>query len=110
MRRLIALAVAATILAGTAGPAAAQLRSIPLDATRATMRHLQESIVLINGKQLRLSPGAQIRDANNRIVLPVALTQETVVRYLPDATGAVHRVWILSAAEVARRDPPPPEK
>jgi len=93
------LLVAAALLA----PAAhAQLRSIPADARPATLRHLQDMIVELNGKPARLSPGAQIRDSHNRLVLPTALAHGTVVRYQVDTVGMVHRVWILSREELAQ--------
>jgi hypothetical protein len=80
----------------------AQLRSIPADARPGTMRHLQDMIVELDGKAVRLSPGAQIRDTANRLVLPTAVASKTVVRYLVDATGMVHRVWILSKEEAVQ--------
>lgn len=89
-------------LAIMAFAAHAQLRSIPADAKPGTMRHLQDMIVELDGKAVRLSPGAQIRDAANRLVLPTAVASKTVVKYLVDATGMVHRVWILSKEEVVR--------
>src|SRR5204863_601578 len=89
------------LLACCAFPAWAQLRTIPGEAARAEMRHLQDSVVEIDGRPVRLSPGAQIRDVSNRIVLPASMLQPALVRYLLDATGAVHRVWILSPQEAA---------
>jgi hypothetical protein len=84
-------------------PAAhAQLRTIPPEAKPATLRHLQDMIVELDGKPARLSPGAQIRDPYNRLVLPTALAHRTAVRYQVDAVGMVHRVWILTREEVAR--------
>jgi hypothetical protein len=80
----------------------AQLRSIPPEAKPATLRHLQDMIVELDGKAVRLSPGAQIRDASNRLVLPATVAGKTLVRYLPDASGMVHRVWILSNQEAAQ--------
>jgi hypothetical protein len=79
--------------------AAAQLRTIPQEAKRGEIRHLQDMLVEIDGKPQRLSPGAQIRDAHNRLVLPVSLTGKSEVKYLLDRSGMVHRVWILSAKE-----------
>jgi hypothetical protein len=79
----------------------AQLRTIPQEAQRGELRHLQGGLVEINGKEVRLSAGAQIRDADNRLVLPGYLPEKSVVRYLIDASGMVHRVWILSAGEQA---------
>jgi hypothetical protein len=95
------------------GTASAQLRTVPPEAKRGTMSHLQEMIVSLDGKDQRLSPGAQIRDTDNRLVLPVALPPKSDVKYLLDAVGNVHRVWILSAAERAQADkekPKPPAK
>jgi len=58
--------LAALALAAVA--AQAQLRTIPADAKRGTLSHLQETIVLLDGKQARLSQGAQIRDHDIRTV------------------------------------------
>jgi hypothetical protein len=95
MRYLIAIA----FLVGFMNPTLAQLRTIPQDAKRGEIRHVHDMLVEIDGKQQRLSPGAQIRDVNNRLVLPVSLSEKSEVKYLLDATGLVHRVWILSAKE-----------
>jgi hypothetical protein len=96
------LAVAALTGAGTAF---AQLRSIPEDAKRGQMRYVRETIVEIDGAQARLSPGAQIRTADNRILLPSALPQDKLlVKYVADAAGMVHRVWILTQEEAAKPD------
>jgi hypothetical protein len=103
--KAIAILAAATLAAGVAF---AQLRSIPEDAKRAQLRHVREMIVEIDGTQARLSPGAQIRSVDNRILLPSALPQERLlVKYLPDSTGLVHRVWILTQEEAAKPDKKP---
>ena len=100
------LLLAAALLA----PAAhAQLRTVPADAKPATLRHLQDMIVELDGKPARLSPGAQIRDRYNRLVLPTSLADKVVVKYLTDATGMVHRVWILTPEEVAEIPKPKPK-
>jgi hypothetical protein len=93
MKRLVALLLFLPLAA------AAQLRTIPQEAKRGEIRHLQDMLVEIDGKQQRLSPGAQIRDVNNRLVLPVSLSEKSEVKYLLDTSGLVHRVWILSAKE-----------
>ena len=100
MRLFKRLVLAAAALAACA--AHAQLRTIPAEAKPATLRHLQDMHVELNGKPARLSPGAQIRDTHNRLVLPTSVADRTVVRYLPDSVGMVHRVWILSAEEAAQ--------
>jgi hypothetical protein len=92
------VAIAAFML-GLIGPAAAQLRTIPQEAKRGEIRHLHDMLVEIDGKQQRLSPGAQIRDADNRLVLPISLSEKSEVKYLLDGSGMVHRVWILTAKE-----------
>jgi len=105
------------LLAGFAAAALAQLRSIPADAKRATLRHVQGMMVELDGKPAMLSVGAQIRDTSNRIVVPSAVATTTVVRYLPDQSGQqIHRVWVLSPEEAAQsapkpvpKPPPPPE-
>jgi hypothetical protein len=93
MSRLLALLLLLPLAA------AAQLRTIPQEAKRGEIRHLQGMLVEIDGKQQRLSPGAQIRDVNNRLVLPVSLSGKSEVKYLLDTSGLVHRVWILSTKE-----------
>ena len=93
------LAVALAVCASVA--AHAQVRTIPADAKRGTMRHLQDMIVQIDQTTTRLAPGAQVRDAHNRLVLPAAVPPGSVVKYKVDAMGHVAQVWILTAAEAA---------
>lgn len=57
--------------------------------------------VQVKSSTLRLSPGAQIRDTSNRIVLPSHISGEYTVRMLLDKGGQVHRVWILTPEEAA---------
>ena len=97
LRRAAILLLAALPLA-----AAAQLRTLPADAKRAHIRHVQEMQVSLDGVPERLAPGAQIRDASNRIVLPVALEPGALVRYRRDGEGRVSQVWILTAEEAAQ--------
>ena len=82
-----------------ASAAAAQLRTIPPGAKLASARHVSENIVELNGSEHHLSPGAQIRDAMNRIIVPAALPAGARVKYQLDAAGLVHRVWILTPQE-----------
>jgi len=96
MKRWIALLLLAASLAG------AQVRSIPDDARVGQIRHLQEMVVEIDGAAQQLAPGAQIRDASNRIILPTAVRPGTRVKYLVDAAGRVQRVWILTPKEAQR--------
>ena len=86
-----------------AAGAQAQLRTIPAETKRGEIRHVQDMTVAINGVEQRLAPGAQIRDPSNRIVLPAALPAGAQVRYLVDAQGQVHRIWLLTPAEAAKK-------
>jgi hypothetical protein len=95
MSRLILFFFFVTFTAG----AAAQFRTIPQEAQRGEIRHLQDMLVEIDGQRRLLAPGAQIRDADNRLILPVSLSEKSEVKYVLDASGLVHRVWILSAKE-----------
>ena len=76
---MIRILVASLLFACAAGSAQAQLRTIPADAKRATMSHVQGMTVEMDGKRTELAAGAQIRDANNMIVLPAALPPGALV-------------------------------
>ncbi len=81
----------------------AEVRSIPAQAKGGAIRHVQDAMVSIDGKELRLAPGAQIRDASNRLVVPTAVPAGAQVKYLVDEQGLVRRVWILTPEEAAKR-------
>jgi hypothetical protein len=86
-------------------------RAIPQDAVHGKIRHLQAMVVEIDGEEQLLSPGAQIRDARNNLILPMSLpaaaSERADAKYLRDAAGSVHRVWLLSEREIATLPPPP---
>ena len=97
MRALLVL-----LAALLAAPAAAQLRTIPKDAQRGQIRHVQASVVVLNEQEVQLSPAAQIRDASNRIIMPTALPAGSLVKYRLDAAGKLREVWILTPEEAAQ--------
>ncbi len=99
----ILLATAVFALATTA--AQAQFRTIPAEAKRATLSHVQGMTVEIDGRRTQLAAGAQIRDGRNLIVLPTAVPPGVRIKYLADAQGQVARIWILSPQEEAQPDP-----
>ena len=82
----------------------AQARNIPEQAKDGAITHLQDMIVSINGVELRLAPGAQIRDAANRVVVPTAVPAGAQVKYLLDEQGLVRQVWILTPHEAAQHE------
>src|SRR5690606_32917375 len=89
------------------GAAEAQLRTIPPDAKRAKVKHVQGMTIAVDGKAHSLSAGAQIRDAENRILVPAALAGEVLAKVQLNPQGQVHRVWILTPFEAAQPDPKP---
>ena len=97
--------LSAALLIAIAAGAGAQLRTIPADAKRATMSHVQGMTVELDGKRTDLAAGAQIRDVENRIVLPTTLPAGVLVKYILDVHGQVWRIWILSPQEAAQPDP-----
>jgi hypothetical protein len=96
--------VALLLLLGYSALSLAQFRTIPEDAKRGVIRHVQEMVVAIDGEQRRLAPGAQIRNASNLIVVPGAIPADTLAKYLLDSEGMVRRVWFLTPQEAAQTD------
>ena len=93
------------LLTGLASAAFAQLRTLPQDAERGEIRHVQGMTVTIDGTERQLAPGAQIRDAANLIIVPTAIPSEgAAAKYRLGADGAVRQVWILSPKEAAEPD------
>jgi hypothetical protein len=97
--------VFACIAGGLAFSTWAQLRAIPPDTKRGELTHLRENVVQLDDKQVRLAPGALIRDTNNIIVLPTMVPTRAVVRYQIDNQGMLSRAWILSPQEAAQDKP-----
>ena len=107
MDPLTAAIVGSVISAATEGllappppePAIGVVRTLPTESKMGVMRPPSQGQVIIDGKTYMLSPGVQIRDERNTIVFQTMVQSAVKVRYQTDSIGAVHRVWILSAAE-----------
>ncbi len=99
--KLFALLICALML-----PAAAtgQLRQIPDSAKRGNIVHIQGSIVEIDGQQMQLSAGAQIRSRDNLFIVPMSLPPGALVKYVLDGAGQIRRVWVLTPEEAAAPD------
>ncbi|HYL88533.1 MAG TPA: hypothetical protein VEU32_07170 [Burkholderiales bacterium] len=93
------------VFAARAAPAQSVLRTIPADTKRGTMSHVQSMTVSIDGKNVDLAAGAQIRDARNMIVVPTAVPAGVLVKYQLGEDGKLTRAWILSPQEAAQPDP-----
>ena len=67
---------------------------------------------LLNGKPVRLAPGARIRNTLNMVQLSGALLgQMLAVNYTIDGAGELRDVWILTEAELANKPwPTTPEQ
>lgn len=96
--------IAFTSLAFVAATASAQLttqRGAPLGVKPAVIAvSATPPIIQVDGKDDRFSPGARIRDRDNRLVLSGTLAGKSVYTvYKRDAAGLVHDVWLLDAEE-----------
>ena len=88
-----------------AAPAVAQVRvpPIPTEAQRGVIRHLKEMAVAIDNRPVQLAPGAQIRNQQNLIVVPVALPPGGApADYILNADGELFRAWLLTPQELAQ--------
>ena len=86
-----------------AASAHAQLRNIPEQAKDGAIRHLQDMIVSIDGVAVRLAPGVQVRDRDNRLMLPTAIPAGAQVKYLLGPDGQVRQVWVLTPDEAKQQ-------
>ena len=103
-RNLLALLICALVMPAAA---MAQLRQIPDFAMRGSMTHVRDTIVAVDGKQMRLSAGAQIRSPENLIIVPVSLPPGALVKCTLDGAGQIHGAWALTPTEAAARDQKP---
>lgn len=85
----------------TPEPQVGIVRMLPDESRTGRMLPPAHWEVRIDGKTYPLSPGVQFRNELNMIVLPSMIERPVRVRFMTDFSGAVHRVWILSAAEVS---------
>ncbi len=78
-------------------------RQFPEQARRGLLLVTAPPDIELDGKPDRLSPGARIRNTDQRIVMAQQLVgQELPVNYLREGMGLVHEVWLLSPAEQAQ--------
>ena len=92
-------------------PAQAQ-RLFQANALRGELVVTQPPEALLNGKPMRLAPGARIRNPLNMIQLSGSLLgQKLAVNYTLDPAGELRDVWILSESELAKKPwPATPEQ
>jgi len=64
-----------------------------------TMSVSQLSSVTIDGKPMRLAPGARILTTSNTSITPDHVPANSRVRYKVDSQGQVSQVWLLPPAQ-----------
>jgi hypothetical protein len=99
LRCVVALALSAFV----ALPAWAQ-RVFEANALRGELVLLEGQNAMLNGKPAQLAPGARIRNEQNLLQTTGPLQgNKFLVHYTLNGLGQVQQVWILTAAEAARR-------
>lgn len=108
---LLALCLVLTGVGGAYAPAArAQVeneatnggRNFPIGTLRGKFLLVNTPEILLDGQADRLSPGARIRSPQNMLMMPAAITgQSLLVNYTRDAAGLVSQVWVLTPDEAA---------
>ncbi|HQR21131.1 MAG TPA: hypothetical protein PKV98_09700 [Burkholderiaceae bacterium] len=94
--RLASLIIAASIAVLTACSSSEKLSD---GSVLGTMTAGQLPEVTIDGKAMRLAPGARIYNASNLTITPNQVPAGSRVRYLTDEAGLVKQVWILPAGQ-----------
>ena len=87
--------------ASTASAQIESIRSAPRDVKPAIIAvSATPPVIQVDGKDDRFSPGARIRDRDNRLLLTGTLAGKSVYSvYKRDAAGLVHEVWLLNEEE-----------
>ncbi|MFT4171582.1 MAG: hypothetical protein QM639_03405 [Rhodocyclaceae bacterium] len=98
-RSTLALRCAVILLALSAVTAQARIYPFPADAPKAELRVVGNGQVTLNGKLYNLSPAAQIRDPDDRLLLTQSMQGKYIVRVKIDGLGNVVRAWVLSPEE-----------
>jgi len=89
-------------------PAIAQFRAppIPAEAQRGVIRHLKEMAVALDNRPVQLAPGAQIRNQQNLIIVPMSIPPGGApADYILNGDGELFRAWLLSPQELAQPRP-----
>lgn len=97
---LLSLTLAASCLTVQAQ----QHRPFPATALRGELQITQFPDALMNGKPIRLAPGARVKNDVNLWVPPAGLAgRKLVVHYTVESSGLVMDVWVLNPAELANK-------
>jgi hypothetical protein len=102
----LALALAGTLAALALAPASAQTvqRNFPPTALRGKIVFGTPPVITINGNVAHMATGYRIHGLNNLLVMSSQLIGNSfVVDYTVDLQEQVYEVWLLSAAEAAKK-------
>jgi hypothetical protein len=77
-----------------------QTRKFPEGSKLGNLTAVSFPLFTINGQQVQMGAGGQIRGIDNLIILPSAANYTGLIRYQLDISGSLHRVWILTPDEV----------
>ena len=94
MRSLLAFFVVAVLAA-----CGSSSNRLPDGTMIGTMTAGPLSVVTIDGKELRMAPGARIMTTSNTSITPNQVPPESRVRYKLDPSGQVSGVWLLPAGQ-----------
>ena len=84
----------------------AMVRLLPAEAKQGVMLPpVGDGFVVIDDQRWPLAPTAQIRSRQNLIVVPMQIQSPVEVLYLPNASGAINRVWMLTSSEASAPRP-----
>ena len=89
MRSLLALALVAVLAA------CGSSNRLPDGSILGTANAVQPSNITIDGKPMRMAPGARIMTPSNTSITPDHVPPNSRIRYKLDASGQVSQVWLL---------------
>ncbi len=108
MVKQVLTALIAVFAALATATAWAQFRTIPKEALRGELTHVMQGVVSVNGRHMKLAPGALIFAQNNLTIVPTEIPRNSLVEYTLDRNGDLFKVWILTRSEAARPNPNSP--
>lgn len=81
-----------------------QVRNFPADSRPGNLTAVSFPLFTINGQQMQMGAGGQIRGIDNLIILPSVANYTGLIRYQLDIMGNLHRVWFLTQEEANRAE------
>lgn len=75
-------------------------RNFPLDSKFGMLKSYSYPQFKIEKEIMIMGVGGQIRDTDNRIIMPGMLNKTGYIRYQVDSMGLVYRIWFLTPEEI----------